>query len=146
MAQRRPYPVPRRLEPALARVQAAWRGLLRGGATMPFADDLRLDVLPDLKPRLFLMDVFARPQRFRFSEVGRALQGRDGGALGDRFADEVALAAPLDFLVSQCGATVEAAAPTLFRGGEAKGGGYARLLLPLWGDGRVSLLLGAVDG
>ena len=36
--------------------------------------------------------------------------------------------------------TVEARAPTCYAGD-----GGIRLLLPLWGDGRVSLLLGAVQ-
>jgi hypothetical protein len=50
----------------------------------------------------------------------------------------------------QCKATVEGCAPTYFcqtaaRKGDAEHpGDYARLLLPLWGSGRIEMLLGAV--
>ena len=133
-----PFPLPRRLDPDLARVHHYWRSLLRGGAEMPFADDLRLEALPDLEPRFVLMDVFAKPQRFRFGYVGVELAATQPEEVAGTFCDEIELRAPLDFLQSQCSATVEAAAATFL------GTGYARLLLPLWGDGRISLLLGAV--
>lgn len=132
-----PFATPSRLSPDLARVRAYWKGLLRGGATMPFADDAKLTDLPDLMPRLFMIEAFERPERFRFALLGRELSSE---LLEGRFLDEIHPAAPLDFLRAQCSAAVEARAPTHHRGGD-----YARLLLPLWGDGRVSLLLGAVD-
>ena len=136
-----PYPVPSRLSPELARVHAYWRGLLRGGAEMPFWDDARLTDLPDLADRLFLIDVFGRPERCRFGTLGKAL---DSDGLGGRFLDETDLASPFAFLRSQASATIECAAPTFFRD-EAAPGGYGRLLLPMWGEGRISMLLGAVD-
>jgi hypothetical protein len=40
---------------------------------------------------------------------------------------------------------VDAAGPTLLRLAEASGRNFARLLLPLWGLGQISLRLGAVD-
>ena len=40
--------------------------------------------------------------------------------------------------ILQSSATVEAAEPTYFHGG------FARLLLPLWGGGYVSMLLGTI--
>jgi hypothetical protein len=36
-------------------------------------------------------------------------------------------------------ATVEGRAPTYYRSGD--GAGYSRLVLPLWGDGRIGMLL-----
>lgn len=138
-----PFAVPARLSPDLARVLAYWRGLLRGGADMPFWDDARLTDLPDLADRLFLVDAFDRPERFRYDMVGAGL----GAELAGRFLDETTPARPFDFLRSQCSATVEGAAPTWFQAeGEGKDAkGYARLILPMWGDGRISMLLGAVD-
>jgi hypothetical protein len=73
-----------------------------------------------------------------------------GETIGNRFLDEIDLHAPFDKLTLQCKATVEGCAPTYycptaFRTGEAEHpSGYACLLLPLWGNGRIEMLLGAV--
>lgn len=136
-----PFALPARLSADLTRVEAYWRGLLRGAAEMPFWDDARLSDLPDLGPRLVLIDVFDRPERFRFATVGAELGGAE---LEGRFLDDTDLERPLEFLRAQCSATIEAAAPTYFRL-EGAGGSYGRLLLPMWGDGRASMILGAVD-
>ena len=136
-----PYSPPTHLSPELARVHAYWRGLLRGAAEMPFWDDAKLTDLPDLADRLFLVDVFAMPERFRFASVGKSLTPQE---LAGKFLDETPLSSPFDFLRSQAAATVECAQPTFFRD-EGDGGAYARLLLPMWGEGRISMLLGAVD-
>lgn len=135
-----PFALPARLSPELTRVEAYWRGLLRGAAEMPFWDDAKLTDLPDLKDRLFLIDVFAKPERFRFGTLGSAV---DAGQLGGRFLDETDLEAPFAFLRSQAAATVECAAPTWFRDEGPRRN--ARLLLPMWGEGRISMLLGAID-
>lgn len=138
-----PFSVPARLTPDLARVEAYWRGLLRGAATMPFWDDARLGDLPDMTPRLLLIDVFQGPERYRFNEVGEQI---GGGELEGRFLDETKLDRPLEFLRAQCSVTIESAAPTWFRMDDSTDGqGYARLLLPMWGDGRASMILGAVE-
>lgn len=140
-----PYAVPTNLSPCLARVQSYWRGLLRGAATMPFWNDAKLSDLPDLSPRLFLIDVFQRPERFRFGIVGEDL----GSDLSGAFLDELRLGAPFSLLRSQCAASVEDEGPTFVRlaGDQAQGGArpYGRLVLPMWGDGRISMLLGAVE-
>jgi hypothetical protein len=136
-----PFAVPSRLTPDLTRVHAYWRGLLRGGADMPFWDDVDLSDLPDLAGRLFLIDVFDGPERFRFGLVGKDLRATD---LDGRFLDEARLLWPLEFLRAQCCATTECARPTFFRMEEA-GRAYSRLLLPMWGDGRLSMILGCVD-
>ncbi|WP_293677426.1 hypothetical protein [uncultured Phenylobacterium sp.] len=137
-----PFTVPARLAPDLARVHAYWRGLLRGAATMPFWDDAKLSDLPDLTARLFLIDAFQDPERFRFAQVGAAIGGQE---LEGRFLDETDLANPFAFLRAQCSVTIECAGPTCFRAEEAGAREpYSRLLLPMWGDGRISMLLGAV--
>lgn len=141
MKMKHPYGLPARLSPDQARVLAYWRGLLRGTATMPFWDDAKLSDLPDLTDRLFLVDVFQQPERFRFGLVGEALTA-DG--MAGLFLDETELQFPFEFLRSQCTATVESAEPTLFAG-QSGDRPCARLLLPMWGDGRISMLLGAVD-
>lgn len=141
MKIKHPFGLPTRLSPDLTRVLAYWRGLLRGTATMPFWDDAKLSDLPDLTGQLFLVDVFQQPERFRFGVVGDAL-GASG--MSGLFLDEADLGRPFEFLKSQCTATVECAEPTLFRG-EGVEQPYSRLLLPMWGEGRIAMLLGAVD-
>ena len=135
-----PFAIPAHLSPNLTRVQAYWRGLLRGEAKIPFWDDARPSDLPDLTDRLFLLDAFHGPERFRFAQVGAEIGGQE---LEGRFLDETALGRPFEFLRAQSSATLECAAPTCFRvdGGKA----YSRLLLPMWGDGRISMILGVVD-
>jgi hypothetical protein len=141
-----PYAPPTRLSPDLARVHAYWRGLLRGTANMPFWDDAKLTDLPDLADQLLLVDVFDRPERFRISSVGKGLSLEN---VAGEFIDEVDLNSPLEFLRSQSSATVEAAAPTYYRreGGDqpSLARAYSRLLLPMWGAGRIGMLLGAFD-
>jgi hypothetical protein len=132
-----PFAAPTRLPPALARVRAYWKSLLRGSAEMPFWDDAKLTDMPDLADHLFLLDVFDKPERFRFALESSALSAQP---LAGEFIDDLQLSPPLDFLRAQASATVEAAAPTFHRGP-----GGARLLLPMWGDGRIGMLLGAVE-
>ena len=97
-----------------------------------------------------LIGVFENPLRFRFDLIGADLIDWYGETIGNRFVDEIDLHAPFDELTSQCKATVESGVPTYYRQTAAgKGdadhpGGYARLLLPLWGNGRIEMLLGAV--
>lgn len=134
-----PFALPARLPPQLARVHAYWAGLLRGEAETPFADDFKPTDLPDLADRLLLIDVFDRPLRFRLQSIGAAL-GADSAT--GRFLDEIRPTPPLDFIAAQCSATVEAVAPTFFAG--ASGQPHKRLILPFWGQGQVSLLLGAI--
>lgn len=141
-----PFAVPASLPPNLARVHAYWHGLLRGEAQTPFWDDARLTDLPDLAGRLLLIDVFERPQRFRFATIGADLGAPRAAGL---FLDEHPLARPFELLGSQCWATVELAIPTFLDYGDAgrrsPAGGYRRLLLPMWGEGHIGMILGAVD-
>jgi hypothetical protein len=134
-----PFPLPDKLAPGLARVFAYWEGLKRAGNAMPFWDDVKLSALPELADSLLLVDAFEKPERYRFNSVGERLVERYGEAFAGKFLDETEPRAPFAFLRAQCSATVEARRPTCF---EAD---YARLLLPMWGDGHIGMLLGAVD-
>ncbi|MEQ8283038.1 MAG: hypothetical protein RIC04_01435 [Parvibaculum sp.] len=135
-----PFALPSALEGDLAQVHDHWRGLIRGKASdMPYWDDVDLSGLPALTGRLMLIAAMAKPERFRFEIVGKDIAGQYGHELAGRFADEVDIRPPLNFFRSQASVTVEAAAPSYFRAG-----GYARLLLPLWGEGRIGMLMGAV--
>jgi hypothetical protein len=145
-----PYAMPDRLEPPLQQVRAYWEGLRRHENNIPFWDDVKVSSLPDLADKLLLIDVFVRPARFRFDTVGREVTARYGETVIGKFLDEVEAKDPLSYLISQSSATVESGAPTFFRydRGKSKPAGsaapYSRLLLPLWGDGRIGMLLGAL--
>jgi len=105
---------------------------------MPFADDVALSALPGAEGRLVLVDVFEKPQRFRLAIVGQDIRDWFAADMVGVFTDELAAKGPLKFFAAQASATVEAAAPTYYHDG------FARLLLPLWGGGSISHLLGAV--
>ena len=135
-----PFPLPETLPRDLAAVHTYWRGLRRGGNEMPFSDDLDPAALSKAAGQVLLLDVFDKPERFRFSHLAGDLLLAQETALSGKFIDEISLGTPLEFLRAQASATVEARTPTCYAG---KGG--ARLLLPMWGDGRVSLLLGVVQ-
>jgi hypothetical protein len=137
-----PYPLPDRLGTSLQSVLSYWQGLKRAGNEMPFWDDVKPSALPGPEDRLLLIDAFDKPERFRINTIGADLDP-PGSSLRGKFIDELTLSGPLEFLRSQCSAAVEARAPTFYRH-EGKPA-YARILLPMWGDGRVGMLLGAVD-
>lgn len=141
----RPFAPPEHLLPDLLRVKAYWQGLLRGSAEMPFWDDLDLTTLHDIAGRLFLVGVFSKPERLRLDIVGEDLAAAQGAPVAGLFTDEIACAPPLNFLNAQASATLEASAPTYAEGALPDGRTYRRLLLPMWGDGRISMLLGVVD-
>jgi hypothetical protein len=68
-----------------------------------------------------------------------------------KFLDVIEVHAPLQYLYSQASATIQSRAPTHYRHGNGRHrkhgsplDGYARILLPLWGNGRIGMLLGAV--
>jgi hypothetical protein len=143
-----PFSLPRKLEPDLARLRAYWDGLKRGQADIPFGDDVNLSAMPDLAGRLMLVDVFDKPVRFRLGMLGEELKQRHGGDVVGKFLDEIDARSPLQYLSAQASATVESRAATYYRHGSAKRGGpanaYSRLLLPMWGGGRIGMLLGGV--
>ena len=146
-----PFSLRNKIEPALTLVLAYWQSLKRAENSMPFWDDVAASSLPDLADRLLLIKASAKPERFRLESVGQRLTERYGTAVAGKFIDEMDLRSPFEYLRSQCSATVESRAPTYYphREGNAETSdsikSYSRLLLPLWGDGHVGTILGAVE-
>ena len=141
-----PFPLPDSLIDGLARVHATWQGMRRAGNSIPFADDLNLPALSGEGGRILLLDVFANPERFRFSFADPNLVPTQEAGMSGKFIDDLDLGDSFAFLRAQASATVEARAPTYYRiGSRGLSPGFARLLLPLWGDGRISMLLGTLE-
>jgi len=140
-----PYRLPEELGPSLRHAFSYWESLKRGGNEMPFWDDVVLPALSDLVGRVMLIDVFANPERFRFSFVGVELSHGSKEPVAGKFADEIQPRTPFNYLRSQSSATVEGRTPTFLHHRTGQTGAFSRLLLPMWGDGRVAMLLGAVD-
>jgi hypothetical protein len=144
------YLLPDRLEPELDRVRGYWNGLKRGDNDIPFSDDVKFSMQARLARDVILIEVFESPLRFRFGLVGGDIMQRYGAAITGKFSDEIDLHPPIDELTGQCRATIERRAPTYFRHAPTgtpqpeSGIGYSRLILPLWGTGRIEMLLGAV--
>jgi len=144
-----PFALPQTLDAELDRVKDHWHRLLRGSAEMPFADDLSLEDLPGLKPQLALIEVFERPERFRFCYIGEEMTAVQPKALNGKFLDEVELPFPFEYIRAQSSATVESGKASFYEAPadrEHDHPAYQRLMLPLWGDGHVSLLLVAFEG
>jgi hypothetical protein len=143
------YRFPDKLEPTLEQVRTYWSGLKRGGNAIPFWDDLKISMKTPAGREVFLMEAFENPLRFRFDLVGDDITRHYGTAVNGKFSDEIDLHAPLAALTTQCRVTIERREPTYFRyaagRNAAEGGAYSRLVLPLWGNGRIEMLLGAVD-
>ncbi len=141
-----PFPLSRTMPPRLARVHRFWQGMIRAENTMPFSDDVNLAPLRTLAANLMLIDVFP-PQRFRFNRLGAKIVARFGADVTGRFVDELELRAPFNYFIAQASTTVEAGAPTLYSSSSARQktrGGYCRIMLPAWGNGKIDLLLGAI--
>jgi hypothetical protein len=139
-----PFLLPDRLEPVLERVMAYWNGLKRGENDIPFWDDVKFSTLEQVCRDVMMVGAFEAPLRFRFDLVGEDLTRRYGAAIAGKFTDEIDLHTPIDRLTDQCRATVEQRAPTWFQREAADGAGYSRLVLPLWGNGHIEMLIGAV--
>ena len=128
------------VEPELEGLRQYWSSLIRGHNDMPFWDDFAPSATPQLADRLVVLDVFEKPNRFRYSGLlGAELEKRLGEDVRHKFVHEASRGDPFNFLESQAEATVESAKPTYYRAGA-----YSRILLPMWGDGRIGMLLGAV--
>jgi hypothetical protein len=141
MPCRNPFTVPDRLDPKLQPIVSLWERLKRAENGMPFTDDLDLSVLSSLSGKPFLLSVFAGPERFRFEFAGDGLQAGAG-----QFIDEAAPDIYFNYLRAQSSATVEAAEPTFLRLTQDSGHKFSRVLLPMWGNGQVNMLLGAIEG
>ena len=145
-----PYAMPDFLDHEVAVILAYWEELKRREHDIPFWDDVQLTALREFSDTLMMIDVFEKPERFRFGVVGRAIVRRYGSDVESHFADEVSRRPPFEYLVSQCSATVQAGAPPYYHHIAANAHdpdpskAYLRMLLPLRGEGRIAMLLGAV--
>lgn len=137
-----PFAVPATLPQPFDYVRSYWEGLRRAGNEMPFWDDVNFSALPDLSDRLMLIDAFDSPQRFRLNTLGAKIQSQYGTNPTGKFIDEIEPKAPFEFLTAQASATIEATRPTFLELNSS--GRYGRMLLPMWGNGRIEMLLGAV--
>jgi hypothetical protein len=139
---RNPFPLPGRLDAKLQPVVTLWEGLKRGENRMPFADDLGLPALSELSGNPFLLSVLPTLGRCRFEFLCDRLRGYV--PVGS-FLDEVPPNVNFSYLRAQSSATLEAGEPTLLHLTQLSGYGFSRVLLPLWGNGQVTMLLGAID-
>ena len=140
-----PFALPATIEQSLARVLSYWESLKRADNDMPFSDDLKPSELSDQAAKLLLIDVFAKPERFRFNFLSKELVQSYGEPLVGQFADEIELRDPFAFLRAQSSVAVEARAPAYYRHEVRGQAGYSRIQLPMWGDGQVKLLLCAIE-
>ncbi|HLZ01097.1 MAG TPA: hypothetical protein VKR55_02985 [Bradyrhizobium sp.] len=138
-----PFPIPDEPDPDLQSVVSLWNELRRAENGMPFGDDLRFSDLPKLSARPFVLSVFTLPERFRFEFLDEGLQ--ETAALAGRFIDEISIDTSFSYLRAQSSATLEAGEPTFLRITEDSGRSFGRLLLPMWGNGQINTLLGAVN-
>jgi hypothetical protein len=142
MPCRNPFPLPDRLDARLLPIVSLWESLKRAESRMPFSDDLGVSALSGLPGSPFLLSVFTLPERFRFEFVAADLHGT---AAAGQFVDETSRDMIFGYLRAQGSATVEAAEPTFLPLTEASGRHFSRVLLPMWGNGQINMLLGAVD-
>jgi hypothetical protein len=133
------YSIPARFEAELVSIYESWRSMRRGDNYMPFSDDVNPPSLGSGADDAVLIDVFENPLRFRLGLAGRSIAAQLGPERGGKFLDELEPHGLLDHLEAQCAATVRSRAPTYFRHGSAPA--YARIALPLWGNGRIEMLL-----
>jgi hypothetical protein len=121
---------------------ALWNQLRRAENNMPFSDDLKFSDLSRLSAKPFVLSVFASPERFRFEFLHKNLQG---AATAGRFVDEMPPEKYFSYLRAQSSATLEAAEPTFLRISEDFGRSFGRVLLPMWGNGQINMLFGAIS-
>jgi len=143
MACLNPFPIPNKLDPDLRPAFSLWQHLRRAENNMPFSDDLKFSDLSDLSAKSFALSVFTSPERFRFEFLHKGLQGV---TTAGQFIDEMPRDANFGYLRAQSSATLEAAEPTFLSLGEDSRRNFCRLLLPMWGNGQINMLLGAING
>jgi hypothetical protein len=142
MQCRNPFPLPGRLDAKLQPIVTFWENLRRGENGMPFGDDLGVRALSKLPGNPFLLSVSPAPERYCFEFLCDSLR-RGMGAGG--FLDQMPGNVNFSYLRAQSSATVEAAEPTLLHLTQLSGYRFSRILLPLWGNGQITMLLGNID-
>ena len=133
------YSIPACFEAELVSIYECWRARRRGDNDVPFSDDVNLPSPGSGADDAVLIDVFENPLRFRLALAGRSIAAQLGPERGGKFLDELEPEGLLDHLEAQCAATVRSRAPTYFRHSSAPA--YARIALPLWGNGRIEMLV-----
>ena len=135
------YALPDQLAPDLTAVLNYWQGLRRGENSMPFADDIDLAAVACVPQRGLLLEVFERTP-FASGSTMRDKSCAAASVSRSRASsqDEIPSKSPLEELTAQASATVAGGVPTHY----SDPSGSSRLLLPTWGEGHMSLLLGLV--
>lgn len=139
-----PFALPASLPRTFDSVRCYWEGLRRGGNEMPFWDDVNLNALPDISEQLMLIDTFEEPQRFRINTLGAKITNQYGANPTSQFIDKIDAKPPFEFLTAQASATMESKKPTYLHLKSSAPEAYSRMLLPMWGNGRIEMLLGVV--
>ncbi|MES2340357.1 MAG: hypothetical protein V4597_01665, partial [Pseudomonadota bacterium] len=78
-----PFAIVRPLAGPLDALLTYWQGLRRGAAEIPFWDDVDLTEAQRLGGEVFLLDVFAQPERFRFSILQQGVPRAEQEAMED---------------------------------------------------------------
>ncbi len=136
-----------RMEADLVQVEDYWQKLKRGGNSIPFSDDIKLTSLSGVEQNILLIEVFYDPVRFRVDIAGSWIEQQYGGRLAGKFLDELRLRTLLEGLAQQCTAALETRGPSYcpnVSSSDQTKPGYARLVLPCWGDGHINTLLAAI--
>src|SRR5579864_8599763 len=80
-----PFSLPQAIDASLETLRRYWAALRRAQNVLPFADDLNVGQLSQFGPRLVVLEVRERPQRFRVDIVGTEIEKEFGEGLADRF-------------------------------------------------------------
>src|SRR6185437_16685662 len=75
-------------DPFLKRVYSSWN-MKRGERLMPSRADVKLNLIPDILPHLFIVDVLSLPRRYRVRLAGSDVVTEYGEEITGRFMDEL---------------------------------------------------------
>jgi hypothetical protein len=137
-------------DPFLKRVYSSWN-MKRGERLMPSRADVELNLIPDILPHLFIVDVLSLPRRYRVRLAGSDVVTEYGEEITGRLMDE------LDFdersmpILQDYDRACRERQPVATRWNYTKHSGrhltYERLILPLADDGvKVDCLLCVATG
>jgi hypothetical protein len=132
------YVLPAILPPALDAVRTYWQRLRRAENDIPFSDDVVTSQIPGTNEAA-LLTAFYNPLRFRFDAIGAALAEQAGKNITGKFVDEIGSREPFEGLGEQCVVAVRDRKPSYYSTSDR-----SRLVLPLWGNGRVDMLIVSV--
>ena len=135
-----PFPLPQKLPSPLASVHHYWNDLIRAENEMPFADDVNLSQLPALAGNL----PWSTSSPIR--SVSASIISATSSFTGSVPTSPANLPTRSNFTVPSNFSSRKRALRSKRgrRPGNSSRRGYARILLPTWGDGRIESLLGAI--